>query len=226
MNRPRAFTLIELLVVITIIGVLLGILLPQLGTSRETSRRLKCLTNLRGIGMGLAVYLNDSKGLLPRVRPLHQPLPYEPQNDKSLLDLLADYVDAPVPKQGPDGYFEVHDPYKCPSDISSDDAGVNYEPVWRVDGVSYEYIPGGFMLLAELVLVRDPQFGVTRAYENDRRWPILTDQGQWHKLRKSGPAQNTLYFPDMRADWAVELRPDELGKFFEEVRRFGGGGMP
>lgn len=225
-RRRPAFTLIELLVVISVIALLIGILLPALGSARETSRRAKCLTNLRGIGTGLAVYLNDYKGILPSVKPLHTTsYPFEPgqtSNDPSLLDILADYVDAPVPRKGPDGLFIVLDPYKCPSDISSNDEYVNFEPLWRTDGVSYEYIPGVFMLFAEMLNVKHPAFGVTKAYENDRRWPILADSADWHKLRQDGVPRNALFWPDMRADWSLELGPVELGPFFEEVVRFGG----
>jgi prepilin-type N-terminal cleavage/methylation domain-containing protein len=228
--RRRGFTLIELLVVIAVIALLLGIVLPALGTSRETSRRAKCLANLRGIGQGFGIYLNDYKGIFPPVRPLHDPPvgPNEPQqNDPSLLDLLSEYLAVPVPRRDDDGFFIVTDPYKCPSDTTSSDEASGYEPLWRTDGTSYEYVPGEFMLIAEIALFsRDPAFGVTRAYEKDRPWHILVDADDWHTLRKTGLARNALYFPDMRADWSFIIPPEELGEFFEDVKRFGGTGVP
>ncbi|MFM9995401.1 MAG: prepilin-type N-terminal cleavage/methylation domain-containing protein [Phycisphaerales bacterium] len=225
----RGFTLIELLVVIAIIAVLISIVMPALGSARETSRRVKCLANLRGIGVGLAVYLNDSKGLLPLVRPLHASTgpstPNEPTNDLSLLELLADYVDAPTPRRGPDGFFEVHDPYRCPSDVSSNGEAQGFEPVWRTDGSSYEYFPGELMLVSEMIFfVRKPQVPVSRGYERDRRWPILMDFGDWHKLRRVGDPRNALYYPDMRSDWRVMPTLPEVTLFFDEVRRSGGVG--
>ncbi len=65
LKGKRGFTLIELLVVIAIIAILAAILFPVFSRAREQARKTACLSNMKQIGMALAMYTQDWDETLP-----------------------------------------------------------------------------------------------------------------------------------------------------------------
>ncbi len=66
--RRQGFTLVELLVVLALIGILASLLFPVFARAREQARRTSCLSNLKQIGLAIALYRGDYDGNNPHHR--------------------------------------------------------------------------------------------------------------------------------------------------------------
>ncbi len=111
---PAGFTLIELLVVISIIALLVGILLPALGSARKSAQRIKCLSNARQVGIAVTAYATD--------------------NDDFYINYKNEFVQAPHGLRAPskwywtsklvmDEYLPGMESYVCPSMVVSGKIG-------------------------------------------------------------------------------------------------------
>jgi prepilin-type processing-associated H-X9-DG protein/prepilin-type N-terminal cleavage/methylation domain-containing protein len=58
----EAFTLLELLTVVAVIAVLSSLLLPAVGRAKSSANQVKCLGNLRQLGLAGQMYWDDNAG--------------------------------------------------------------------------------------------------------------------------------------------------------------------
>ncbi|MDR3688587.1 MAG: prepilin-type N-terminal cleavage/methylation domain-containing protein [Fimbriimonas sp.] len=142
MKVLRAFTLIELLTVIAIIAILAAILFPAFARAKESAKKTQCLSNLRQIGNGIVLYMDDSDGIFPHA--LDASDKFDPQIWAQFPDYQSQIPTMPFLTDVLQPYIKSYDLFHCPSDSGTvvldshfPDSFVSSPTMFRTYGSSY-----------------------------------------------------------------------------------------
>jgi len=197
-NR-RGFTLIELLVVVAIISLLVSILLPSLSQAKELAKRVVCASNLRALGMGMMLYVDDNNNLLGRTFTPTTAVQFNAYADTCSANPYLSYV----------GMTKM---FACPDNATET---VDYENfcwgVWVENGYA------GYIFLNNYPLYPVEKYGpridVIRSSDSLIQDYIVTEN-EWFYFKRNHPANGGNV---LSVDLSVKYQPDNWDSFEEKV---------
>ena len=174
MHREDGFTIIEMLVVLAIISVLAALLFPIFLTVQGKARQTACLSNLRQIGLGVSMYIQDNDGRYPfAVDPVDR---YAPSGWSAFPEFQALIPTLPLIQDVLQPYSNSKVLFRCPAD-----SGFVYNDF---NGLMLNALPSSFAKFGSSYYYRT-EIAARQASESTLQTPaeinVLFDgAGQWH----------------------------------------------
>jgi prepilin-type N-terminal cleavage/methylation domain-containing protein/prepilin-type processing-associated H-X9-DG protein len=179
----RAFTLIELLVVIAIIAILAAILFPVFAQAREKARQITCLSNLKEIGLGVMMYVQDYDETYPPADSFYDAPTFNDQHEWP--DLVQPYIkNGDLGKNGVGKFvnFGQGGLWHCPSypDNESGEYGINSSisndanASWNTNPANWATCP-----MATVNSPADTVLIFEKGHNNVGWGYIYVDSGEW-----------------------------------------------
>jgi general secretion pathway protein G len=138
----KGFTVIELLIVIAIIAILAALLFPVLAKARNSAKQSTCLSNLKQIGGGFSIYMQDYDDHWPLgLDPADK---YTPQIWSSFPEFQARIPELPLMHDLLQTYLPSKSVWECPADRGQIIDDISFQLMqthhsYRQYGSSYYY---------------------------------------------------------------------------------------